>query len=185
METKKLTASYLFWKLIVRLLMLVMAVAFSALLYFVLNTGDLGEHVKMTVTAIGAFAVYMVCDWLYVRRSDLSHMKARDFILGESIVYALLTVVSSLILFAISGGPAPTDFSYGAFPFLPHVCFGYLFSNIFIGMPVQIAAFVLIYALLFLLKKKTDPALTGVRSKVMATAPIVEEQKEEGTEEKP
>ena len=51
---KKLSVSYILWKLVVRLLMLVMVVAFSALLYYILNTGDLGEHVKMTVAAVGA-----------------------------------------------------------------------------------------------------------------------------------
>ena len=168
---KKLDLSYILWKLLMGLLLLLMTLIVSVPVYYLISTGDFSVYDATRAAAVASFAAYLVFQYSFLLRADVSKYSFRTYCLGEIIVAALLTAASAGVLAAVSGGNTPTEFSYVSFFFLPHNAAAYIFSNILAGAAVQIALYALFFPALWYFKKKKDPSLTGSKNKAIVVEP--------------
>ena len=168
---KKLDLSYILWKLLMGLLLLLMTLIVSVPVYYLISTGDFSVYAATRAAAVSSFVAYLVFQYSFLLRADVSHYSFRSYYLGEVIVSALTTAISAGVLAAVSGGNTPTEFSYVSFFFLPHNAAAYLFSNILAGAAAQTVLCALLFPALWYLKKKKDPALTGSKNKAIVVEP--------------
>ena len=172
------SAAYYFWKILICVLILLMTLIFSAPICYILRINDFTPRLASTVTACASFFLYLLVAYFLALRSDLSHISARAYLLGEICAYAVVSALSALIAGLIAGGMTPPDFSYGVFVFLPCLGAAYLTGNLIAGAALQIAAFALCFPFVYLLKNKKDPTLTGGK-KQKAPEAVAEENAEE------
>ena len=174
--------SYIFLKAVMYFLLLAMTLVFSAPLCFLLHQNGMGDYDANRITALVSFFFLLLIDWFFLKNADLSRISAGKYLLGECSAFALVTAAGALVTFAVSGGVQPIGFSYGTFIFLPVSGFAYLFGNLFLGAGAQIVSFCLLFSLLYLLKKKKDPSLQGVKKTPFA-APEPEQAREREEQE--
>lgn len=176
--------SYIFWKAIADLLYILMLSAATVPLYYVLRKNGVPQYLSCEITALSSFALFLVLYLFFIKRADLSKIEKKDFLIGESLSYLVLGVLAALILFAVSGGARPTDFSYLSFALLPLYGGAYLTGNLFLGAALQSAAFALLLPVVYFVKKRSDPSLAGVKAKAPAPAgPTDEDVCENGGDE--
>lgn len=161
---------YVLWKAVVDLLCLTMLLGATVPLYYILSKNLSNEATASTVASCVSFFFFPMLYFYFLRRSDLRKMKTGQFFAGEIAAYALLCAAAHLLLFLISGARKPAAFSYLSFLFLPMYGAAYLTSDLLIGAAIQIAAFALILPLLYGVKKKVDPTLSGGKGKVPPTS---------------
>lgn len=150
--------NYIFWKVIIHLLLMVIATAFGVPLCAVLSMNGIDGHIISIAVSVGTLAIFILLQYWLILRSDLSNISMRDYLLGETAAFALVTAVGNGILAVISKGNVPVSTSYAS---IPVFAMTHLLKSIIPGSAMTVAIYFFVAYLLYLLKKKKDPALMG------------------------
>lgn len=182
---QKITFKYLLWKVLICFLLQVMATAVCIPAVWVLKANDFENSLSALIYSIGAFVVFLTLQYGIMKRSNLSNITKKDYLLGESVAYSVCVLLGTLLLALFSGGLAPQGFSYYLAVFSCGYPLCYLTGNILLGALLQLALFPVLLLALYALKKKKDPLLLGNKKlPTPADSPVEEEQfKEEPYEE--
>ena len=134
--------------------------------------------------AVAVFAVYLCLHYGIMKRSNLSGISKKEYLIGETSAFSVLCLVGGIVLLIVSGGLVPAEFSYFTAVFFSTYLCTYLTGNILPGLPLQILLFFLCLLALYALKKKADPQLTGNRMPLPKGAvAVLEEDVEHAHEE--
>ena len=176
---QKITSKYIMWKVIICFLTQLMAAAVGVPFLMICKANGLeGGLVSLLLTG-GCFLIFLYLQYQLMKRSDLSAISEKNYLLGESIAYGITTLSGTLLLAILSGGMIPTDISYYTVVFSCGYLFSYAVNNLIIGLPLQILLFVLALKTLYFIKKKKDPTLKGAK----ITLPQADGAFEEGAKE--
>lgn len=192
---QKLTGKYLFFKTVIHLLFLLMTLVFSIPAFYLFKSG--GNSISLTVRCVSSLSfVVLALFWYYViRRSNLSKISKGAYLAGELLPITFWTVVGNLILYIPSGSLVPPEPKWYAYLFFPFSACSYLTNNLLLGSLLQILLCALTLFLLYGLKKRKDPSLSGSLSQTAPPAEVSEpeaqtdedaegaEAKENGAEE--
>lgn len=162
---KKIDGKYLFWKVVIHLLLLVMTMALGFPMTLIMKNTVSALLLSKVASGVTLVLFLLLQYWL-IQRSDLSGIKAKSYILGEGIAYGVVVLLGGVLLLIISKGISPVDFSFFAVPFLPTSFFSYFSGNILLGSLLQILCYPLFVLLLYVIKKKKDPSLCGGKRKL-------------------
>ena len=181
---QKLTGKYLFFKTVIHLLFLLMTLVFSIPAVYLFKSGD--NSVSLTVRCVSSLSfVVLALFWHYViRRSNLSKISKGAYLAGELLPITFWTVVGNLILYIPSGSLVPPEPKWYAYLFFPFSACSYLTNNLLLGSLLQILLCALTLFLLYGLKKRKDPSLSGSLSQTVLSAEVseTEAQAEEDAE---
>ena len=150
--------NYIFWKVIIHLLIMLMATAFGVPLCAVLSMNGIDGHIISVAVSALTFVVFILLQYWLIKRSDLSNISMWDYLFGETAAFALLAAPGNGILAVISKGNVPVSTSYASFPVFT---MAQTFKNILLGSVATVAIYFLAVLLLYFLKKKKDPTLKG------------------------
>lgn len=160
-KMQKIDAKYLMWKMVIYLLLMVMVLA-PVLPTALILRAAVKPMLLSKILSVAAFILFLFFQRWLLGRSDLSHISKARYIAGESLVYASLTLIGCILLFALSrGAKPPKNFSWPSAFFLPVLSLSYLSENIFLGFFLQCVLYPPLIALFYTLKKKKDPSLRG------------------------
>ena len=177
---QKITFKYLLWKVLICFLLQVMATAVCIPAVWVLKANDFENSLCALIYSIGAFVVFLALQYGIMKRSNLSNISKKDYLLGESIAYSVCVLIGTLILALCSGGLVPQGFPYYLAVFSCGYPLCYLTGNILLGALLQLVLFPVLLLALYALKKKKDPMLLGSKKLPLPKdALVVEERSEE------
>ena len=180
---QKITPKYLMWKVLISFLTQLMAVAVGVPFVMIAKANRLDGRLVTLLLSIGTFLVFLSLQYQLMRRSNLSSISKKNYILGEVAAYGILCLVGHVVLAVFSKGLHPADFSYVTLVFFCGFPLTYLTNNILLGLPLQMALFLVAMLLLYAIKKRKDPALTGNRMPLPKNAVKVVSEKEAGAPE--
>ena len=181
---QKITPKYLMWKVLISFLTQLMAAAVGVPFVMIAKANRLDGRLVTLLLSIGTFLVFLSLQYQLMRRSNLSSISKKNYILGEVAAYGILCLVGHVVLAVFSKGLHPSDFSYVTLVFFCGFPLTYLTNNILLGLPLQMALFLVAMLLLYAIKKRKDPALTGNRMPLPKNAvKVVSEKEAEAPEE--
>ena len=158
---QKITPKYLLWKIIICFLTQLMAAGLGVPFVMIAKINDLDGGIVALVLSAFVFAVYICLQYGVMKRSNLSAISKKDYLIGEVTAFSALALMGGVVLTILSGGLVPADFSYFTAVFFCTYACTYLTGNILLGIPLQILLFTLCLTLLYAIKKKKDPGLRG------------------------
>lgn len=158
---QKITPKYLLWKVIICFLTQLMAAGLGVPFVMIAKANNLNDLTVATVLSVGVFVVYLFLHYGIMKRSNLSSISKRDYLIGETAAFSLLALLGAILLWILSGGLSPAGFSYFTAVFFCTYACTYLTGNILLGLSLQILLFTLCLLLLYAIKKKKDPELKG------------------------
>lgn len=158
---QKITPKYLLWKIIICFLTQLMAAGLGVPFVMIAKINDLDGGIVALVLSAFVFAVYICLQYGVMKRSNLSAISKKDYLIGEVAAFSALALIGGVVLAILSGGLVPADFSYFTAVFFCTYACTYLTGNILLGIPLQILLFTLCLTLLYAIKKKKDPGLRG------------------------
>ena len=158
---QKITPKYLLWKIIICFLTQLMAAGLGVPFVMIAKINDLDGGIVALVLSAFVFAVYICLQYGVMKRSNLSAISKKDYLIGEVTAFSALALMGGVVLTILSGGLVPADFSYFTAVFFCTYACTYLTGNILLGIPLQILLFTLCLTLLYASKKKKDPGLRG------------------------
>lgn len=180
---QKITPKYLLWKIIICFLTQLMAAGLGVPFVMIAKINDLDGGIVAPVLSAFVFAVYICLQYGVMKRSNLSSISKKDYLIGEVAAFSTLALIGGVALTILSGCLVPADFSYFTAVFFCTYTCTYLTGNILLGTPLQILLFTLCLILLYAIKKKKDPGLKGAKLAMPAIKeeePAEEERKLEG-----
>ncbi|MBP3320747.1 MAG: hypothetical protein J6M12_00185 [Clostridia bacterium] len=181
---QKITPKYLLWKIIICFLTQLMAAGLGIPFVMIAKANDLNGQTVATVLSVGVFIVYLFLHYGIMKRSNLSSISKRAYLIGETVSFSIIALVGAIALLILSRGLVPAGFSYFTAVFFCTYACSYLTGNIPLGIALQILLFTLCLTLLYAIKKKKDPCLKGNKQPLPKGAAVVYHQEEEGFEEK-
>ena len=179
---QRITPKYLLWKIIICFLTQLMAAGLGVPFVMIAKANDLNDLTVATVLSVAVFVVYLFLHYGIMKRSNLSSISKRDYLIGEVAAFSALALMGGVVLTVLSGGLVPAGFSYFTAVFFCTYACTYLTGNILLGIPLQILLFTLCLSGLYAIKKKKDPGLRG--NKLPLPAGKGEEQSAKEDEER-
>lgn len=177
---QKITPKYLMWKVIISFLTQLMAAAAGVPFVIIAKANRLDGRLVTLILSIGTFLIFLSLQYQLMRRSNLSSISKKNYIIGEGVAYGTLCLIGHIVLAIFSKGLIPADFSYVTLVFFCGFPLTYLTNNILLGLPLQIALFFLTMLLLYALKKHRDPTLRGNRMPLPKNAVKIVSEEEAG-----
>lgn len=158
---QKITPKYMLWKIVICFLTQLMASAIGIPFVMVAKANGVDGKLIATLLSAAVFAVYLFFQHGIMKRSNLSSISRKSYLIGETAAFSLLCLVGSVVLAILSRGLVPAGFSYfTALFFSSYLCI-YLTDNVLLGAFLQILLFTLCLSGLYAIKKKKDPSLRG------------------------
>ena len=155
---------------------MVLPLSFPAYLIVSKSVPESGQRLAFTILSCGAFIVFLLYQNWIIRRSDLSTISWRRYIIGESVAFAVYALLGAELYRILSGAWAPGEISYWNAIFLPFYPASLLVGHIAFGALILIALYPFCILLLYTLKKKSDPSLRGRKGRETPETPVAEQE---------
>lgn len=170
---QKITPRYLMWKVIICFLTQIMAAAVGIPFLMIAKANELDGNLTALLLTLGTFLLFLTLQYQLMKRSNLSGISKRNYILGESLAYGMLCLLGHVLLLVLSGGLVPAPVSYYTAVFSCGYLCSYAVGNLILGFFLQILLFVSCLAMLYRLKKKKDPTLLGAKRFALQEASVI------------
>jgi hypothetical protein len=166
---QKITAKYMMWKVIICFLTQIMAAAAGVPFLMICMANGLEGSLISLLLSGGCYLIFLYLQHQLMKRSDLSGISKKNYLLGESLAYLIIALFGSILLAVLSKGIVPCGISYYTVAFSCGYFASYAVNNLLLGLPLQTLLFVLSLKLLYFIKKKKDPTLKGVKKLLPVT----------------